>query len=268
MFWKKTILIIAILSILIFIYNYIQISKPYINKINIKSKKINKNLSLTQISDFHSNKYIDLDRLFKSIKEYNPDIILLTGDIIDHKTTDLKLALDLIKRTTKLTKNVYFVAGNHENRNSQYPILANHMKKFGVTILNNESKTLVINGEKLNIAGVEFQLNRKEYTSSLNNINPRYFTLLLSHSPNRPIKYLTGKEDLILSGHTHGGQVRLPVIGAILAPGQGLFPKYDKGIIKLGNTILYIDSGLGNSVYPIRLFNRVQISNIMIDSQR
>lgn len=267
MFYRKTILLIVLLSLILFIYNYIQISKPYINKINIKSKKINKNLKLTQISDFHSNKNINLDKLFKTIKDYNPDIILLTGDIIDHETTDLKLAIDLIKRTKNITQNVYFVAGNHENRNSLYPILANEMKKMGVTILNNESKTIKINGEKLNIAGVEFQINRKEYTNALNNINPNYFTLLLSHSPNRPIKYLRGKEDLILSGHTHGGQVRLPFIGAILAPGQGLFPKYDKGIIEIENTTLYIDSGLGNSVYPIRFFNRVQVSNIVIDSR-
>ena len=142
------------------------------------------------------------------------------------------------------------------------------MEKLGVRILNNESKLLEINDEKINIAGVEFQINRKEYTNALYNINPRYFTLLLSHSPNRPIKYLTGKEDLILSGHTHGGQVRLPILGAIVAPGQGLFPKYDKGIVELGKTILYIDSGLGNSLYPIRLFNRVQTSNITILSQK
>lgn len=267
MFYRKAILLIALLSIILFIYNYIQISKPYINKINIKSKKINKNLNLTQISDFHSNKYINLDKLFKTIKNYNPDIILLTGDIIDHKTTDLKLAIDLIKRTKEITSNVYFVAGNHENRNSLYPILANEMDKIGVTILNNESKLIKVNGQRLNIAGVEFQITRSEYTNALINISPNYFTLLLSHSPNRPIKYLTGKEDLILSGHTHGGQIRLPFIGAIIAPGQGLFPKYDKGINQIENTIIYIDSGLGNSLYSIRLFNRVQVSNIVIDSR-
>ena len=72
--------------------------------------------------------------------------------------------------------------------------------------------------------------------------------------------------DLMVSGHTHGGQIRLPFIGPIIAPGRGLFPKYDKGIIEIEDTILYIDSGLGNRLVPIRLFNRVQISNIMIGS--
>ncbi|MCF6465949.1 phosphoesterase, partial [Clostridium sp. Cult2] len=64
---------------------------------------------------------------------------------------------------------------------------------------------------------------------------------------------------------THGGQVRLPIIGAIISPGQGLFPKFDKGVFKINKTILYIDSGLGNSILPIRFFNRVQISNITIN---
>lgn len=254
------------MACILFIYNYIQISKPYIYQVNLKSEKINKGLNIVQITDFHSNKYINLDKLFNNIKDYKPDIIVLTGDLIDYKTTDLNLALDLIKRTKGITKNVYFVAGNHENRNIKYPILANYMKKLGITVLYNESKEVKINGEKLNIAGVEFQLNRKEYVDAQKHINPNYFTLLLSHSPNRPIKYLTGKEDLILSGHTHGGQVRLPLIGPIIAPGQGLFPKFDKGIIKLGNATLYIDSGLGNRLLPIRLFNRVQISNIVVRS--
>lgn len=266
MFWKKLILIIALISIVLFIYNYIQISKPYINKVNIKTKKITNDIKITQITDFHSNKYINLDKLFKNIKEYNPDIIVLTGDIIDYKTLDLKLALDLVKRATETNKNVYFVIGNHEDRNPLYSELANKMKNLGVVILNNESTAIDINGEKINIAGVKFYLNREDYNKAIRDINENYYTILLSHSPNRPIKYLAGKEDLILSGHTHGGQVRLPFIGAIIAPGQGLLPKYDKGIIELKNTTLYIDSGLGNSVYPIRLFNRVQISNIVIES--
>lgn len=79
---------------------------------------------------------------------------------------------------------------------------------------------------------------------------------------------LSGKEDLILSGHTHGGQIRLPLIGAVVAPGQGFFPEYDKGIFRINDTILYIDSGLGNSAAPIRAFNPVQISNIIIEPEK
>lgn len=266
MFWRKLILIIVLISIILFINNYIQISKPYINMTNIKSKRVMKDIKITQISDFHSNNYIDLEKLFKSIKKYDPDIIVLTGDIIDHNTVDLKIALDLVERATKINKNIYFVAGNHEEENSLYSDFAKTIQELGVIILSNEFMVININEEKINIAGVNFYLNREDYNSAIKDIDENNYTILLSHSPNRPIKYLTGKEDLVLSGHTHGGQVRIPYLGGVIAPGQGLFPKYDKGIIEKGNTIIYIDSGLGNSVLPIRLFNRVQISNIVIEA--
>lgn len=261
-------LIILTIAIILFIYNYFQISKPYINKISIKTNKINEKIKITQITDFHSNKYINLDKLFKEVENYSPDIIVITGDLIDHKTTDLKLALELVKKAKEITEHIYFVPGNHEDRNPMYPILSKEMETLEVTILNNKSKSIVINGEKINIAGLEFQLSNEEYNKVLKDINPNIFTLILSHSPNKPIEYLTGVEDLILSGHTHGGQVRLPILGAILAPGQGLFPKYDKGIIDIGDTTLYIDSGLGNRLIPIRLFNPVGISNILIESNK
>lgn len=256
------------MACILFIYNYIQISKPYIYQVNLKSEKINKGLNIVQITDFHSNKYINLDIVFKKIEKINPDIIVLTGDIIDHRTINLDLALDLMKRTISITPYVFFVPGNHEDRNPLYPKLSLKMRSLGVSILNNRSITIDINNEKLNIAGVEFQIMKEEYYENLKDINSNNFTILLSHTPNKPMEYSTGKEDLILSGHTHGGQVRLPLIGPIIAPGQGLFPKFDKGIIKLGNATLYIDSGLGNRLLPIRLFNRVQISNILVESSK
>ena len=261
-------LIILTIAIILFIYNYFQISKAHINKIKIKSNKINNKIKITQITDFHSNKYINLEKLFKNLEDYNPDIIVITGDLIDHKTKDLKLALELIKRAKDITKNIYFVAGNHEDKNPIYPILTKEMDTLGITILDNELKSIVINEEKINIAGVKFQINHEEYNNILKDIDVNIFTLVLSHSPNKPVEYLLGNEDLILSGHTHGGQVRLPILGAILAPGQGLFPKYDKGVIRIDKTILYIDSGLGNRLLPIRLFNPIQISNIFIENLR
>jgi len=137
------------------------------------------------------------------------------------------------------------------------------LKDIGITILDNENTALNVNEDAISIAGLSFFATEDDYLAAINGVDGN-FTILLSHSPNRPISYLSGVEDLILSGHTHGGQVRLPIIGSIVAPGQGFFPEYDKGTFELSNTIIYIDSGLGNSVFPIRLFNRVQISNITI----
>ncbi|MCG4585626.1 phosphoesterase, partial [Anaerosalibacter bizertensis] len=137
---------------------------------------------------------------------------------------------------------------------------------IGVIVLDDENIKCQIANNKINIIGLNFFIDEKDYNKAIEGIDEKDYNIILSHSPNRPLRYLNGKEDLILSGHTHGGQVRLPIIGAVIAPGQGYFPKYDKGLFELENSILYIDSGLGNSVFPIRFLNRVQISNVLVKS--
>ena len=260
----KTIIIILILILIFLIYNHIQISKIHVSRPILYNSKLNKELRLTQISDYHNNTKIHQDKLFKEIKDFNPHIILLTGDIIDSKTKDLDSTMDLIKKIQSINPNIYFVRGNHEIGNKHEDKFIYKIKETGIQILDNENQVVNLDDEKINICGVSFYINRKDYEKSLKGIDEKNFTLMLSHSPNRPMAYTTGLEDLILSGHTHGGQVRLPIIGSIVVPGQGFFPKYDKGIYELENTTLYIDSGLGNSLLPLRLFNRIQISNIII----
>lgn len=265
---KKIVLSAIVLLILFIIYNHFQISQVYINKVRIKSPKINNAIKITQITDFHSNNLINLEKIYEEISQFNPDIVVLTGDIIDFKTKDLELALHLVENLMKITPEVYFVNGNHEIRSIFSKELTDKMIELGAVFMENKTTVLNINGESICLSGVGFFANKEDYQIILNGLKHDTYNILLSHSPNRPIRYLTGLEDLILSGHTHGGQIRLPLIGAIVAPGQNMFPKFDKGIFNLGDTILYIDSGLGNSVYPIRTLNRVQISNITIESNK
>lgn len=260
----KILWIIGLILLIALSYNYIQISRFRINCPVFYSNKLSRDLRITQISDYHDNKLINKDKLLKEIKYFNPDIIVLTGDIIDFKTEDIEPAVDLVRRIYSINENVFFVLGNHELRNTKGVKFVQRLKEIGVTVLDNDNTVLKTDEDKINIIGLNFFLDRKDYNKSFEGIDEKNFTILLSHSPNRPISYSYGVEDLILSGHTHGGQVRLPLIGAIVAPGQDIFPKYDKGIFKLESAILYIDSGLGNSVFPIRLFNRVQISNITV----
>lgn len=261
----KWILILGVLVVCILIYNYIQISRFYINKPILYSPKISRELRITQISDYHANYRIDKVKLLNDIKKFKPHIIVLTGDLIDSRTKDIEPTLDLIENMMAINKNIFYVNGNHELSCILGNRFISSLETMGVNLLVNNGKTIDVDGERVNICGVNFYITRKEYDDSLRYVDEQNYTILLSHSPNRPIHYTTGKEDLIICGHTHGGQVRLPFIGAIIAPGQGYFPKYDKGIFQIGNnTILYIDSGLGNSVFPIRAFNRIQISNITI----
>lgn len=261
---KRILLTIIFILILLYLYNYKQISQVYINKLKISSKKLKKPLKITQISDFHSNELVDLDKLFIEIKGFNPDIIVLTGDLIDYKTRDLSLAFEVIERAKSVTSRIFFVSGNHETNHILSYDLYNEMVNRGISVLDESTEILNIDNNLINIMGVPFFADESHFIKAYKNIENEGYNLLLSHSPNRPIRFLDNRVDLILSGHTHGGQVRLPIIGAIIAPGQGLFPKYDKGIFELGDTILYIDSGLGNSVANLRLLNRIQITNIEI----
>lgn len=260
----KIVLIILFSIILLYLYNYRQISQFYINKIKLSSKKLSQPLRITQITDFHSNGLVNLDKLFKKIKEYNPDMIVITGDLIDSKTKDLSLAIEVIKKSKAITPKVFFVSGNHEINNKLKNKLYDELYNQSVVNLDNKSEVFNVEGNVINVMGVHFYAEKSDFIKIFDDLREDRYNLLLSHSPNRPMLFLDDRLDIILSGHTHGGQVRLPIIGAIISPGQSLFPKYDKGLFNLGNTILYIDSGLGNSMANIRLFNRIQITNIEI----
>lgn len=263
--WRN-ILCIFIIIFAIYIYNYRQISNLTINKVTLNSDKIHGEIRITQISDFHSNRLVDLDRLYRAIEDFDPNFIVLTGDIIDRNTKDLDIAFNLLQGLSKLGKDIFSVYGNHEVNHPLLYTWTHEMNRLGIVILDNKNIDLSINHDKINISGFSFVMDRKKYIHALNNMAYDKLNILLSHSPDRALKNLCGMEDIVISGHTHGGQIRLPFIGAIIAPGQGLFPKYDRGIIEVEDTILYIDSGLGNSKLPIRAFNPIQISNITIKS--
>ena len=262
---NKKLIIIVILIILLLAYNQVQISKFKINKVLIESEKLNSEIRISQITDFHSNKHINIVKIAKSIEEFDPDIIVLTGDIIDTKTRDLSTAFALVDVIISLEKPIYFVEGNHEGQNANELQFLGGLEERGVYLLDNKTTMLNIEGVNARIMGLPFFAQEDQFMRVLDKAKPDIYDILLSHSPNRPLKYLDDRIDLVLSGHTHGGQVRLPIIGGIVAPGQGFFPKYDKGVIRLENgPILYIDSGLGNSLLPIRFLNRVQISEIRL----
>lgn len=260
----KIILAILIAILIFLIYNHIQISKFTIAKPIISTNKLENDLRFTQISDYHNNNRINKEKLFKVIKKFDPHLIFLTGDFIDNRTEDLDNLVQLLEGLREIGPDIYYVIGNHETSSKYEKEFMDKLEESGVRILNNTNESVTINGQSINLAGVRFYIRKENYQESLEGIDREHFTIMLSHSPNGPLAYRMGMEDLIITGHTHGGQVRLPFVGALLVPGQGFFPKYHKGIYKLDKTILYIDSGLGNTLLPLRLFNRVQISNIEV----
>jgi len=247
---------------------YFEVNYVKLKNIILKSKKLPKGqkLKILHISDLHNKKPSNNKSLLNRIRKLNPDIIALTGDIIDAKSISFDNAYSLLEELVKINKNTYFVSGNHEWRNRKKHDFISGLKKRNIRIINNTNELITKENFSINICGIDDPYsNHEDIYKAFYEIDDSNYTLLLSHSPDILFKKKILPCDLIICGHTHGGQVRFPFIGGIIAPGQGFFPKYDKGIYKLKkDTTLYINSGLGTSTFPIRFLNRSQISLITL----
>jgi predicted MPP superfamily phosphohydrolase len=176
--------------------------------------------------------------------------------MVDRNNKDIKPVLDLIKGLSD--KPVFFVSGNHDwwinNK------IREHLISAGANILENSSYKYSKNGDNIWIIGVDDPyLGMDDLSKAIENTDDSIPRLLLAHAPDIFNEAIQSEIDLVLVGHTHGGQVRLPVIGAIVAPGQGLFPKLDYGLYSSNTTTMVINGGLGESVLPIRFYNRPEV---------
>lgn len=224
---------------------------------------------IVQLSDLH-NKLFGDDQisLLRRIAVLRPDIIVVTGDLI-HRMP-MENAVVLIRRISELAP-VYYVPGNHEARYPKtYVRLVRILKLMGVTLLSNQSIQLVSGGDCITLSGVQdprfIEPGEESRTvlfdyilSSLADDCETGFHILLSHRPEKLDFYSYYGFDLVLTGHAHGGQFRLPGIGGLLSPGQGFFPQYAEGVLRRGETTEIISRGLGNSAFPLRIGNRPEL---------
>ncbi len=268
MIFIKIIIKISIISLLIIAsYVYYQVSVFKIAKLFIKQDKkvLSNRVRIIQISDYHNNNLINKTRLIKEIERLNADIIVLTGDIIDSKTDNFDKTIELLESIKRVNNNIYSVSGNHELKNDKRQEFESRLEMVGVYNLNYKYQTVTIGEDKINLCGIPYYRVGQKKELYFKNLNENLFTILLSHSPKKALEYEDFKSDLILSGHIHGGQVRVPILGALVSPEGGFFPKHNKGLYNIENKKLYIDSGLGNSTIQVRTLNRVQISLIEIE---
>lgn len=197
-----------------------------------------------------------------------PDLIVFTGDLIDSRRYNEKPSLTLIEQLVDLAP-VYYVTGNHEWKSGKYEALEEKLKKLGVHILKNETITITNGSDEIYITGLddptfsnensESEIMEQFLTEAARNFHPNQFHILLSHRPELFPLYAEYGFDLVFSGHAHGGQFRLPFIGGLVAPNQGLFPKYTADDHHIGQTTMIVSRGLGNSIIPVRIFNRPEI---------
>lgn len=217
---------------------------------------------IVQISDLHNTAFHDLP---EKITALSPDIIVITGDIVHASPMDNALAF--ARQAVKIAPT-YYVPGNHEHR-MDYETLFEELQEIGVTVLRNRSVSLGKSGDAICLAGIEDPIFYPDETVE-DKLRPLVqadtYTVALSHRPNLFDSYVSCGADLVLSGHVHGGQFRLPFVGGLYAPNQGLFPKYDAGLFTEGKTNMIISRGLGNSAFPFRLFNRPEIVAVTLRS--
>ena len=173
---------------------------------------------------------------------------------------------------------IYYVSGNHEAWSGKYDQIKQSLKDAGVLILDDTSLELLKGENSIQLLGLsdpdfltsnyldgtntkKLELQLKQWSNDIN------YKILLSHRPELFSLYIENNIDLIFSGHAHGGQIRLPFLGGLIAPDQGFFPKYTSGPYKNGNTTMFVSRGLGNSIFPFRVFNRPEIVVVTLKSE-
>ena len=234
---------------------------------------------IIHISDLHNtrNKAI-ISQITKVLTDEKPDMIALTGDLVDSHKTDWEQAkelADLIKRFAP----VYFVSGNHEERLlSKDSDALEKLNELGFIILQNKAEILKKDDQHIQLAGIDDPRRSGRSTGSLtkefimielNNltVNRDLFTILLSHRPEFLDLYAEKKVDLVLTGHAHGAQFILPGIGGVYAPNQGLFPKLYQGLHVKDRTTEIISRGTGGMEFPIRINNKFEIAVITLKNK-
>ena len=231
---------------------------------------------IAQVSDLHNAEFGEGNsKLLELLSRTDPDIIVLTGDLIDSRNTDIEIALAFAREAMKIAP-VYFVSGNHEARVIEYEDLKMGLSEAGVNVLENQIVEITREGESITLMGIDdpsFQENylfgdsegvAKQAIETLLRVSDGY-TVLLSHRPELFELYVETGMDLVFSGHAHGGQFRLPFIGGLVAPNQGFFPKYDAGLFSEENTTMIVSRGVGNSIVPLRFNNRPEIIVVMLN---
>lgn len=230
--------------------------KQYTIQINNLPKDF-ENFTILHLTDLHAKEYgYKQDQLLNLINRQSFDMVAITGDFIDKDRPNVEPTLSLVRGL--ISKPIFFVPGNHEWWNGF--IIKSVLEDHGVTILENKKFKYAKSNTYIWIVGVDDPyLGRDKLNEAIEGIADSQPKVLLAHAPNIFPTATKSDIELVLVGHTHGGQVRLPFIGAVVAPGQGLFPKYDYGQFTAGSTNMIINGGLGESVLPIRFYNRPEI---------
>lgn len=274
-------LALAVLAALLLAGNAWANARVWNARVEIRDEKIPAAFDgfvLCQVSDVHNEARGEGNAaLLRALREAAPDLICITGDFLDSRRTDLDFALELAGQLAEIAPAVY-VTGNHEARRMDLSALEAGLAARGVQVLRDDWTPLARGGEEIALLGLDdpgfaagedwtlsegLDQTQARLSALLAQAGDR-FSLVLSHRPELLPAYAEAGADLVLSGHAHGGQVRLPGIGGLFAPGQGILPRLTSGVHARGETRLVVSRGLGNSAFPLRVFNPPEIVTVTL----
>lgn len=244
-----------------------------IEAIKIESDKAQglKGLKIAHVSDYHNRGTQIIDSaIFEALEAEKPDVIFLTGDLIDKSRTDIPVSLSFTEKLLEYAP-VYYVTGNHECNVSiesqiDFDNMISELSAMGVKVLRQSGENVTLpKGQSFNVYGIDDPYFHCYYSSEITDttdslcseleINRDEYNILLAHHPEQLPVYADYGFDLVFSGHAHGGQGRIFNQG-LIAPDQGFFPEYTSGLYTLKDTTLVLSRGIGNSIVPVRVFNK------------
>ncbi len=273
---KKIKLIILFISLILILPGLDQ--RLLIRKYTLESDKISNPVRIVVLSDLHSCRYgKNQEKLLIAIAEQNPDILALTGDIFDDQLPDENTETVLAEISEKYT--CYYVTGNHEGWCPKEKFLRNmeFLKTHQIPVLSGTAETLAVNGQKLYLGGIDdpdsmaYSENKNATEQQMKLISEAVpegeYSILLSHRPELFPEYKNLNFDLVLCGHAHGGQWRIPgILNGLYAPNQGLFPKFAGGEYQENHVTMIVSRGLARESTKLpRFYNRPEL--VVIDLQ-
>ncbi len=259
--------------------------------VSSKLSRMDKDKKIIFLTDLHNKSYGESnDKIMKIILGEKPDCIFIGGDMvlgIDTKPCDV--ALNLVNRLTKVCK-VYYANGNHEQRMKEHPekygddyrIYRRRLKEYGVIFLENRTLSLYSSKDtkdKVELSGIEIpekyyrkfpkgHLSLKEMEGLIGKCDEEKYHILLAHNPAHIHTYADWGADLVLSGHYHGGMVRIPFLGGIISPQGKLFPPYTGGLYQCNETDVIVSRGLGEHTVKVRLFNQPEVVVVHLNGEK
>lgn len=265
---KKHWWILPVLAILVVLTLIVLDERLILRTYTVASPKLTAEVRLAVVTDFHSSD--NADDVAAMVASCAPDAVLLVGDLFDDDTANRPPERTLsLMRQLSAQYPCYYVSGNHEAWTGEMDALYQQTEEAGVTVLRMSSGVLTVRGQRIALCGIPdpYEMvfsgapdTEEQLRQALEDVDSADFIVLLTHRPELLAKYAQFPLDLVVSGHAHGGQVRIPgVLNGLYAPNQGWFPKLAGGAYTQDGTTLIVSRGLAVRTRLPRIFNRPEV---------